>query len=128
MTESVKSLVECLRLFRFLSSRLLKDIVILLLVYRNFYWIELIMFFTYFPLFSRGFIELVQCPTRVRVWKLEINKLTQVRKTSNLKFNKLEYLLKDRINDNETLCNDGGDKDARMRKVKPCILMEMINE
>ena len=62
------------------------------------------------------------------MWKLEINKLTQVRKTSNLKFNKLEYLLKDRINDNETLCNDGGDKDAHMRKVKPYVLMEMINE
>ena len=44
MTESVNSLVEFLRLFRFLSSRLLKDIVILLLVYRIFYWIELIMF------------------------------------------------------------------------------------
>ena len=48
MTESVNSLVEFLRLFRFLSSWLLKDIVILLLVYRNFYWIELIMFFAYF--------------------------------------------------------------------------------
>ena len=51
MTESVNSLVEFLRLFRFLPSWLLKDIVILLLVYRNFYWIELITFFTYFHFF-----------------------------------------------------------------------------
>ena len=66
MTESVNSLVELLRLFRFLSSWLLKDIVILLLVYRNFYWIELITFFAYFHFFFRGFVELVQCLTRVR--------------------------------------------------------------
>ena len=32
------------------------------------------------------------------------------------------------MNDNETLHNDGDDKDACMRKVKPCILMEMIDE
>ena len=54
MTESVNRLVEFLRLFRFLSSWLLKDIVISLLVYRNFYWIELIMFFTYFLFFFEG--------------------------------------------------------------------------
>ena len=53
MTESVWYLVEFLRLFRFLSSWLLKDIVILLLVYRNFYGIELIMFFTYFHVFFK---------------------------------------------------------------------------
>ena len=86
MTESVNSLVEFLRLFRFLSSWLSKDIVISLLVYRNFYWVELITFFAYFHFFL-GFVELVQCLTRVRGWKLEINKLTRVRKTSNLKFN-----------------------------------------
>ena len=40
-TESVNSLVEFLRLFRFLSSWLLKILLILLLVFRNFYWIEL---------------------------------------------------------------------------------------
>ena len=32
------------------------------------------------------------------------------------------------MNDNETLCIDGNDKDAHMNKVKLCILMEMRYE
>ena len=32
------------------------------------------------------------------------------------------------MNDNETLCIDGNDKDARMNKVKPCVLVEMRYE
>ena len=53
-TKSVNSLVEFLRLFRFLLSWLLKDIAILLLVFGNFYWIELITFFAYFHFFLEG--------------------------------------------------------------------------
>ena len=55
------------------------------------------MFFTFF--FFSGFVKLAQCLTQVRVKKVNENKLTRVRKTSNLKSNKLVYLLMKYMND-----------------------------